>query len=74
VIEPISLDLFPSHVCLSSVEFASLLARNAQLREKLVFYITPLASRNAYARHVLALRSLSARDVLDDLGGLGGVW
>ena len=72
--EPVSLDLFPSDVCVSSVEFAALLARNAQLREKLVFYITPLASRNAYARHVLSLRSMSARDVLDQLGGLGGVW
>ena len=72
--EPVSLDLFPSDVCLPSVEFASLLASNAKLREKLIFYITPLASRNAYARHVLSLRSMSARDVLDQLGGLGGVW
>ena len=72
--ESVSLNLFPSDVCLPSVEFASLLASNAKLREKLIFYITPLASRNAYARHVLGMRSLWARDVLFQLGGLGGVW
>ena len=72
--EPVSLDLFPSDVCLSSVEFASLLTSNAVLREKLLFYITPLLSRNAYARHVRTLRFMWARDVLDSLGGLGGVW
>ena len=72
--EPVSLDLFPSDVCLSSVEFSSLLAGNAQLRAKLLFYITPLPSRNAYARHVRVMRSLWARHVLFMLGGLGGVW
>ena len=72
--EPVSLDLFPADVCLPSVEFASLLASNAKLREKLIFYITPLASCNAYSRHVLGMRSMWARDVLHALGGLGGVW
>ena len=71
---PVSLELFPSDLCLSSIEYAALLARNAKLREKLIFYITPLVSRNAYSRHVLALRSRFARGVLDQLGGLGGVW
>ncbi len=71
---PVSLDLFPADVCFSSVDYAALLAKNAALREKLIFYITPLASRNAYARHVLGMRSMSARDVLDQLGGFGGVW
>ena len=72
--EPVSLDLFPPEVCPTDFEFASLLASNANLRENLIFYITPLASRNAYARYVLALRSMWARDVLHALGGLGGVW
>ena len=72
--EPVSLDLFPPEVCLPSVEHSALLASNASLREKLLFYITPLASRNAYARYVLGLRSMWARDVLFQLGGLGGVW
>lgn len=71
---PVSLDLFPSDVCLSSVDYAALFAKRAALREKLIFYITTLASRNAYARYVLAMRSMWARDVLDQLGGLGGVW
>ncbi len=72
--EPVSLDLFPSDVLLSSVDCAALLAKNAALHEKLIFYVTPLASRNAYARHVSGMRSMWARDVLDQLGGLGGVW
>ena len=72
--EPVSLDLFPSDVCLPSDDYAALLASKVKLRERLIFYITPLASRNAYARYVLALRSSFARDVLDQLGGLGGVW
>ena len=72
--EPVSLDLFPVDVCVSSADYRVLLAKNVELREKLIFYITPLASRNAYARYVLALRSMWARDVLHALGGLGGVW
>lgn len=72
--EPVSLDLFPSDVCISSAEHAALLANNAALREKLIFYITPLASHSAYARNVHVMRFMWARDVLDRLGGLGGVW
>ena len=72
--EPESLDLFPVDILPSSVAFATLSSRNAALREQLIFYITPLASRNAYARHVAGLRSMWAGDVLFKLGGLGGVW
>ncbi|MBU2806681.1 hypothetical protein HF668_16370 [Acidithiobacillus ferridurans] len=72
--EPVSLDLFPSDVCPSSDDFAVVVRSRSLLREKFLFYITPLASRNAYARHVLSMRSMSARGVLDELGGLGGVW
>lgn len=72
--EPVSLDLFPPDVCPSSVDHAALVVKNAALRERLIFYITPLASRNAYPRHVYYMRLRWARDVLDQLGGLGGVW
>ncbi len=72
--EPVSLDFFLSDVCPSSVDHAALVVKNSALREKFIFYITPLTSRNAYARFVVAMRSSWARDVLDQLGGLGGVW
>lgn len=68
------IELFSVDTCPSKDVFAISARRRLLLREKFLFYITPLASRNAYARHVLSLRSMSARDVLDELGGLGGAW
>lgn len=68
------IELFSADTCPSKDVFAIYARSRLLLRQKLLFYITPLSSRNAYARHVLSLRSMSARDVLDELGGLGGVW
>ena len=68
------IDLFPLDTCPAQDVFAIYARSRLLLREMFLFYITPLSSRNAYARLVLSLRSLSARELLDELGGLGGAW
>ena len=72
--EPVSLDLFPDDVLPSFVASPIIPDHLVVLRDKLRFYIISLTAKNAYARHVASLRSMWARQVLEQLGGLGGVW
>lgn len=79
--EPVSLDLFPSDVCLSSVDYGLLSALYSvadaiiDVRARLLFHLCQRWEYYAY------FSASSVRDynfalayLLDSLGGLGGVW
>ncbi|CDQ10368.1 protein of unknown function [Acidithiobacillus ferrivorans] len=81
MIEPVSLDLFPSDVCLSSVDYGLLSALYSvadaviDVRARLLFQLGQRWEYYAY------FSAASVRDynfslayLLDSLGGLGGVW
>ncbi len=68
--EPVSLDLFPDELIISEDE---LLARRAK-RVRFLWLIERYPSPNSYQLHCYNINIRCAIDVLEDLGGLGGVW
>ncbi|MEY2336373.1 hypothetical protein [Acidithiobacillus ferrianus] len=72
--EPISLDLFFDDVCPSASDYLARVNELIALRNRFIFLVTPLSSQNSFARRCQFINRSCAVDVLQQLGGLGGVW